>query len=90
MFVFDVICSMCLRNDYVRVLKSVSDKCFNALKLFKCDTDQRFSMTYHQNLNPQQVFGKCIIQRMAKSCPALKIVGKTILCTYTLLIMRDK
>ena len=21
----------------------------NALKLFKCDTDQRFSMTYHQN-----------------------------------------
>ena len=37
----------------------------NALKLFKCDTDHRFSTTYHQNLNPQQVFGKCIIQRMA-------------------------
>ena len=37
----------------------------NALKLFKCDTDHRFSTTYHQSLNPQQVFGKCIIHRMA-------------------------
>ena len=36
----------------------------NALKLFKCDTDHRFSTTY-QSLNPQHVFGKCIIQRMA-------------------------
>ena len=37
----------------------------NALKLFKCDTDHRFSTTYHQSLNPQQGFGKCIIHRMA-------------------------
>ena len=36
----------------------------NALKLFKCDTDNIFSTTYIQSLNPQ-VFGKCIIQRMA-------------------------
>ena len=36
----------------------------NALKLFKCDTDHIFSLTYLQSLNPQ-VFGKCIIQRMA-------------------------
>ena len=36
----------------------------NELKLFKCNTDHRYSITY-QSLNPQQVFGKCIIQRMA-------------------------
>ena len=38
----------------------------NALKIFKCDTDHIFSTTYHQSLKPQQVFGKCIIKRMAK------------------------
>ena len=37
----------------------------NAHKLLKCDTDHRFSTTYHQSLNPQEVFAKCIIQRMA-------------------------
>ena len=37
----------------------------NALRLFKCDTDHRISTTYHQSLNPQQVFGKCIIQSVA-------------------------
>ena len=37
----------------------------NALKLVKCDTDHRFSTTYYQSLNPQQVCGKCIVQRMA-------------------------
>ena len=67
---------MCLRNGYVRVLKSVSDKnvnvsvsymppLANALKLFKCDTDHRFSTKYNQTLHPQHVFGKCIIQRIA-------------------------
>ena len=69
MFVFDVICSVCLRNGYVRVLKSVSvaymPPLSKALKLFKSDTDHRFCMTYHQNLNPQQFFGKSTIQRMA-------------------------
>ena len=37
----------------------------NEPKFFKCDTDNRFSTTYHQSLNLQQIFGKCIIQRMA-------------------------
>ena len=37
----------------------------NALTLFKCDTDNIFSTTCHQIINPQQVFGKCTIQRMA-------------------------
>ena len=37
----------------------------NSLMLFKCDTGHRFSTKYHQSLNPQYVFGKCIIQRMA-------------------------
>ena len=36
-----------------------------AHKLLKCDTDHRFSTTYHQSLNPHQNFGKFIIQRMA-------------------------
>ena len=30
----------------------------NTLKLFKCDVDHSFCTTYHQNLNPQQVFGE--------------------------------
>ena len=72
MFVVDVTCSVCLRNGYVKVLKSVSDNVSvahmpplpNALKVFKCDTDQRFSTTHHQSLKPQPVFGNCIIQRM--------------------------
>ena len=37
----------------------------NALKIFKYDTDYRFSMTYHQSLNPHRAFGECISQRMA-------------------------
>ena len=37
----------------------------NALKHFKCDTGHRFRTTYHQSLNPQQVFAECVIQRMA-------------------------
>ena len=37
----------------------------NAHKLLKYDTDHRFSTTYHQSLNPQEDFGKFIIQRMA-------------------------
>ena len=37
----------------------------NALKHFKCDIDHIFSTTYYQSLNPEQGFGKCIIQRIA-------------------------
>ena len=31
----------------------------------KCDKGNRFSTTYHQTFNPQELFGKYPIQRMA-------------------------
>ena len=64
MFVSEV-CSVFLRNNYVRVLKSVLDLIVSdayipplpsTLKLFKYDTDHIFSTKYHQSLNPQRVF----------------------------------
>ena len=73
MFVFDVICSVAyevVTSEFQSpFLTSVSvayiTSLHNELKLFKCDTGNRFSTIYHQSLNPQQVFGKCIIHRMA-------------------------
>ena len=70
MFVFDVICSVHLRNAYVIVLKSVSHMfLLITVRLsrtrLKCDKDHMFTTIYRQSLNPQHFFLKCIIQLMA-------------------------